>query len=130
MAGATPGRLRGCGGRAGAGVIRGYAFTRRAPTHPSGKAAAPGPEPEPGWPGRCSPPGPAPRSFTAGLPRARRPHRLQPVFVLIFTAGHLKNSLVIPRVALSASSELFFLFVFFKEAGGQSLKIIFLVILR
>lgn len=40
----------------------------------------------------------APRTplLTAGLPRAWRAHRLQPVLCLIFTAGRLKNSLAIP----------------------------------
>lgn len=136
MAGAAPA----CAARAGAGVIRGYAFTGRARTHPSGNAPVPGAGACPGarMPAQVQRgrgrPGPHPRARsrtalrTARLPRARRAHRVQRVLSLIFTAGHLKNSLAIPRVALFVSFELFFYLFFFKR--GAKPRNYFLAILH
>lgn len=137
------------GCRAGAGVIRGYGFTRRAQTHPSGKAAAPGgrgPVPalrgarmpaqgaarlRTAGPAHPPPPVPTPRTaprtplLPGCLPKAWRGERPQRVFSLIFTAGHLKNSLAIPRLALFVSSEFFFSFYFFFFGRGEASKLYF-----
>lgn len=81
-------------------LLRGAGACRGAPGAGDARAGAAGPRSP-----RARSPQSAPR--TPLLPRAWRADRLQRVFSFIFTAGHLKNSLAIPRVALFVSSELF-----------------------
>lgn len=111
MAGGYPGP--------GQGVIRGYGFTRRARTHPSGKAASSGAglvaERSAGVRAGATRPGPHPRG-------PRFPHQLPPESVAgrqdpaglfpYFYSWAFKNSLALPRVALLVSSDFVFICIF------------------
>lgn len=132
MAGATPGRLQGCGGPCWSGGYSGIRFHRAGTNPPEWKSSCPGGRGLSRCPGgrgcprRCSrarsprarSPQSAPR--TPLLPRAWRADRLHRVFSLIFTAGHFKKSLAIPRVALFVSYELFFYFFFNRGAKPRN----------
>lgn len=139
MAGATPGRLQGGGGPCWGGGYSGIRFHQAGTNPPEWKSGCPGGRglsrgagmPSQVQRGRARTPrartplpAPLPHPLrTARLPRAWRAHRLQRLFSPIFTAGHLKNSLVAPRVALFVSSELFFYFIFLRE--GKASKLFF-----
>lgn len=142
MAGATPGRLQGGGGPCWGGGYSGIRFHPAGTNPPEWKRGCPGGRGLSRGAGaragaaRPRPAGPAPpgRSRaplrTARLPRAWRADRLQRVLSLIFTAGHSKNSLAVPRVALFVSSELFFYLFFFFFKRGAKPRNYFLAILH
>lgn len=75
--GLPPAGCRAAAARAGAGVIRGYGFTRRAQTHPSGKAAAPGGRPRAARSGDARA-GAARLQAARPAPPGRAPHQLPP----------------------------------------------------
>lgn len=121
------------------GVIRGYGSTRRAQTHPSGKAASPRPRRGAAQSGdaragaaRCGRPDPHPRPAppqgphpASCLPKAWRGQSLQRGFFSYFYSLTFENSPAIPRVALLISSSIIFIFPFYFVRGEQSLQIVF-----
>lgn len=97
------------GGRGPVPALRGV----RMPAQVQRGCGRPGPHPPPPVPAPCTP------LLTKCLPKAWRGERPQGVFSLMCTAGHLKNSLAIPRVYLLLASEFFFLFTFFIGGGAK-----------
>lgn len=112
----------------GAGGLSRRCAERGCPRKVQRGCGRPGPHPPP-------PPVPAPRTaprtplLPGCLPKAWRGERPQRVFSLIFTAGHLKNSLAIPRLALFVSSEFFFLFTFSFWGGEKPQNYILAILL-